>query len=369
MDIKKKAQSAIVQLEQELDAGREQVKESLHLLRPIMILPFYGYGSDTYVYLKGRVIEKDKKQNDAEEEEGLGQSLSMLRRFALSAIPTIRLSVAFAGQQQEVETDKEGYFEVAFKTDTPINYKETGYTVQLKLLERKTDEDAMEAEGRIFVPQADARFGVISDMDDTVLVANATSTLGQLKRTLLQDAQERTPFPGIAALLQVLKGRNNPLVYVSSGQWNLFSFLVNFLEANHIPKGPILLRDHGNDNEENGKQQHKLEQIRAILRTYPTLSFMLIGDSGKDDPEIYRQVSQEFTDQIACIYIRDVTEDGRAEEVQEICRQVAQLDVEMLLVKDSVAAAEHAFKHGYISLEQLHQVQEAQREEQQAEEE
>ncbi|SFU63363.1 Phosphatidate phosphatase APP1 [Pontibacter akesuensis] len=360
---------ALVQLGQELDAGREQLKENLHLLRPIMILPFYGYGSDTYVYLKGRVIEKDKKQNDGQEEHALEQSLSMLRRFALSAIPNIRLSVAFAGQQQEVETDKEGYFEVEFNTETPINYKETGYTVQLKLLERKTDEDAMEAEGRIFVPQDDARFGVVSDIDDTVLVANATSTLGQLKRTLLQDAQERSPFPGIASLLQVLKGRNNPLVYVSSGQWNLYSFLVSFMEAHHIPKGPILLRDHGSENEEDDKRQHKLEQIRAVLRTYPRLSFILIGDSGKDDPEIYRQVSQEFPDQVKCIYIRDVTEDGRAKEVQEICRQVEQQDVQMLLVKDSVAAAEHAFKHGYISLEQLHQVQEAQRQEQRSKEE
>ncbi|WP_460925873.1 phosphatase domain-containing protein [Pontibacter brevis] len=292
---------AIIQLEQELDAGSEKVKENLHLLRSIMILPYYGYGSDTFVRLKGRVMEKDKKQNDKEESHSGEQTLSMIRRLALSAIPNIRLSATFAGMHQEVETNDKGYFEVVFKTDTPIDYKEAGYGVKLRLLERKTDEDEMETEGRIFVPEPDARFSVISDIDDTVLVANATSFLGQLKRSLLQDAQERSPFPGIAALLQVLKGSNNPLFYVSSSQWNLFSFLVNFLEANNIPKGPLLLHDKADDHEKVDGHQQKLDQICAILRTYPHLSFILIGDSGKDDPEIYRQVVKDFPDQVLCI--------------------------------------------------------------------
>lgn len=369
MDIKKKLHEALVQLEQELDVAREQTKEKLHLLRPIMVLPFYGFGTDTSVYLKGRVLEKDKKQNDEQEQNAGEQSLSMLRRFALSAIPRIRLTASFAGVQQEVETDDLGYFEVKFKPGAQINYQEAGYRVKLKLLERKTDEDAMEAEGRVFVPAADARFGVISDIDDTVLVADATSTLGQLKRTLLRDAQERNPFPGISALLRVLKGRNNPLFYVSSSQWNLYSFLVNFLELNDIPQGPLLLHDHRSQNNESSKREHKRSQICSVLRSYPDLNFILIGDSGKVDPEIYWQVVQDMPGRILCIYIRDVTEDGRAQEVQEICQQVEAQQVQMLLVKDSATAAAHAFKHGYISLEQLHRVQEEQRQEQREEEE
>lgn len=367
MDIKQKLHAAIIQLEQELDAGREQIKESLHLLRPIMILPFYGYGSDTFVYLKGRVMEKDKKQDDKEEEHAAEQSLSMLRRFALSAIPHIRLTASFAGMHQEVETNDEGYFEITFKPDTPINYKEAGDCVKLKLLERKTDEDETEAEGRLFIPEKDARFGVISDIDDTVLVANATSVLGQIKRSLLQDAVERSPFPGIASLLQVLKGSNNPLLYVSSSQWNLYNFLVNFLEAHHIPKGPLFLRDKGNEHESNKKGQHKHDQITRIFRTYPHLSFILIGDSGKDDPEIYREVVRNYPDQVLCVYIQDVTDNGRADEVREICEQVKAQGAAMSLVDDSAQAAAHAFRHGWVSLPQLHQVQQSQQ--QQKEEE
>ncbi|WP_347157443.1 hypothetical protein [Pontibacter chitinilyticus] len=182
LNIKKKLYEAVIQLEQELDAGREQLKENLHLLRPVMILPFYGYNSDTYVYLKGRVIEKDKKQDDADEENSGEQSLRMLRRFALSAIPHARLTASFAGMHLEVETNKEGYFEAEFTSDTPINYQENGFSVKLRLLERRTEEDEIETEGRLFVPEKDACFGIISDMNDTVLVADAANFLSQLKR-------------------------------------------------------------------------------------------------------------------------------------------------------------------------------------------
>ncbi|MFD2999919.1 App1 family protein [Pontibacter toksunensis] len=364
MDLKQKLNKATEQLQQELNAGREKVKEDLHLLRPIMILPFYGYGSDSYAFLKGRVMEKDKKQDDKEEENSGEQSLSMLRRFALSAIPHIKLSASFAGMHQEVETNQEGYFEIEFKTDSPIDYQKAGHCVKLELLECKTGEDEMETEGHLFVPEKDARFCVISDIDDTVLVSNATSFLGQLKQNLLQDAQERSPFPGIAALLQALKGSNNPLFYVSSSQWNLYSFLVSFLEAHDVPKGPLLLHDKADNHEKINERQHKLNQISNILRTYPHMSFILIGDSGKDDPEIYRQLAQDFPNQVLCIYIRDVTDDGRADEVHKICLQVKKRGVEMLLVEDSAMAAQHAFRHGWISLPQLHQVQQNNQEQQ-----
>ncbi|MBC5993865.1 App1 family protein [Pontibacter cellulosilyticus] len=348
---------AFVRLEQEVDAGREKIKEDLHLLRPIQILPFYGYGSEIYVYLKGRVIEKDKKQDDKQEANSGEQLLSMVRRFGLSAIPHVKVRASFAGMQQEVETNKEGYFEIEFTPDKPIDYQEAGYCMKLELLERKTGKDELEAEGRLFVPEQDARFGIISDVDDTVMISGMASITGQLKHSLFEDAQERSPFPGIASLLQVLKGSNNPLYYVSSSQWSMYSFLVSFMEAQDIPKGPLFLRDFGDNLEQNHKHRIKYNQICGILRTYSNLKFILIGDSGKNDPEVYQQVVQDYPEQVLCVYIRDVTDDGRAREVEEICNKVEAMGVDMLLVQNSAKAAEHAFRHGWITLPQLQQVQ------------
>ena len=96
---------------------------------------------------------------------------------------------------------------------------------------------------------------------------------------------------------------------MSSSPWNLYDLLVDFLDLNGIPAGPLMLRDFGLRYEPtagSGHLGHKLKEMRQILQAYPQLQFILIGDSGQEDPEIYREVVKEFPGRILAIYIRDV---------------------------------------------------------------
>jgi phosphatidate phosphatase APP1 len=365
--IKEKLLQAAAYLEHGLIKAKHAVKERLHLLDPIMIMPYYGYGNDTCVYLKGRVLEKEKIKEKKEGESTLRHLKNTYRRFESDEIPGIRLTASYGGKELEVQTDEEGFFNVEFRFDEPIDYEKAGDKVHLRLLETKTDGDLLVSEGTIFVPHKEAEFGIISDIDDTVLVSNMTHLLGRLKLMLLKDASERSPFPGIAAFLRSLcagcdERVSNPLFYVSGSEWNLFDLLVHFFRYHDVPEGPLFLRDKGIRFDKGevlpSSQQFKLDQIRRILDTFPHLRFIFIGDSGQHDPEIYQQVVEDYPGRILGIYIRDVSAESRDTEVRSICEQVRKRGTEMLLSEETASAARHACQMKWISEEQLNKVEE-----------
>jgi phosphatidate phosphatase APP1 len=93
---------------------------------------------------------------------------------------------------------------------------------------------------------------------------------------------------------------------------------------------------------------HKLGIIRTLLKTYPGLPFVLIGDSGEEDPEIYHQAAIEHPGRVRAIYIRDVTSPERDREVHAIAEKLRRHGVEMVLTGDTGRAAEHAAGIGLI---------------------
>ena len=138
----------------------------------------------------------------------------------------------------------------------------------------------------------------------------------------------------------------------------MICWLISF-EVQGIPKGPILLRDFSLNTKlfaKEGHHTHKLAMIRKVLDVNPHLSFVLIGDSGQQDPEIYAQVVRENPSRVRAVYIRDVSEDRRDESVRELIRTTEAFSVPMLLVADTVAAAEHAASLGLIDPDTLPEI-------------
>lgn len=366
-DLKQRLLQAAAQLEHSYRKAKVAVKEKLHRLDPLNIMPYYGFGNETCVYLKGRVLEKEKVRERKEGESTLRHLKNTYRRYESDEIPGMRLRAEYGGKVLEVRTDDEGFFDLAFCFDTAIDYQKWGKTVKLRLLETKTEHDEVDAEGILFVPHKDAEFGIISDIDDTVMVSDINNFLGRLRQVLLKDASERSPFPGIAAFLRALcTGYDNrvpnPLFYVSGSEWNLFDLLVHFFQYHDIPEGPLFLRDKGTNFDKGdvapSERAYKHAQICRILDTYPHLKFILIGDSGQHDPEIYHQVVFEYPGRILGIYIRDVSGDERDKEVLRLGEEVKQKGVELLLTPETLTAARHAVRMNWINQHELAGVEE-----------
>lgn len=366
-DLKEQLLQAASYIEHGFINAKATVKDALNMRDPIMIQPYYGYGNETCVFLKGRVLEKERIKEKKEGASTWRHMKNTYRRYESDEIPGVRLRASFGGWEIETKTDDEGFFELEFRFDTPINYEWTGNKVKLQLLETKTDEDEMETEGLIFVPHKDSEFGIISDIDDTVLVSNITHFLAKLRLMLLKDSTERSPFPGIAAFLRALCNGyddrfSNPLFYVSGSEWNLFDLLVHFFRYHNIPEGPLFLRDKGTRFDKPDaaptEKEYKHDQICRILDTYPRLQFICIGDSGQHDPEIYAQVVREYPGRILGVYIRDVSDKERDEEVHRIAEEVRKNGTEMLLLQETLSAARHALQMKWINKSQMSDVEE-----------
>jgi phosphatidate phosphatase APP1 len=152
--------------------------------------------------------------------------------------------------------------------------------------------------------------------------------------------------------------------------WNLYDLFVDFFEVRGIPLGALFLIDAGlNEEYLNGLRSgsHKLKWIQTVMDTYRDLPFILIGDSGEKDPEIYLQVVQQSPGRVLAVYIRNVygkerDREKRERQVRDIIEAVNRAGADMLLVPDTYAAALHAAERGYISAESLTAIRAAQTE-------
>ena len=328
---------------------------------PVMAVVFRGFGTAHRIHVKGRVLEDEGFAPVSEATTRWQNLLAALKRFESDEVPGARVRLSYAGRTTEVETDEEGYFD-AWLTPAAVLAEAPRW--------RRVTAELVEPAGRAgtgyaIVPPESAGFGVISDLDDTVIRTDATSIIRMARSTLFGNARTRLPFPGVAAFYAALQqGPNgvagNPIFYVSSSPWNLHDFLVEFLEVQRIPLGPLLLRDWGSSRTSLlplGHHEHKRAAIARVLETYPALPFILIGDSGQQDPEIYRDVLRDFPGRILAAYIRNVTPDPeRSAALRALVAEVVAGGGSLVIADDTLAAARHAAGQGWIGADTLERV-------------
>ena len=328
----------------------------------IVAFPYLSYGTRERFYIKGRVLEA-RRIPPAREDASFWENLrNAYKRFETDEIPRARVKVRFQENVLDLESDEEGYFEgwleLARRLPPDARYFQEIEVELLAPLRKRQQETRFI--GSVIVPQQKASFGIISDMDDTVLQTGASSIISMAKKVLFGNARTRVPFEGVSAFYRSLHKGINPIFYVSSSPWNLYDLLVEFLDLNDIPVGPLMLRDWGISATEllpTGHGPYKRETIERILATYPALDFILIGDSGQEDPEIYRDIVSLYPGRILAIYIRDVTDAVRKESIKKLATEVATDTCQLILVSDTVSAARHAAERGWLDTDAIEQVQ------------
>jgi phosphatidate phosphatase APP1 len=347
-------------LEKRFDEFRFRLKQRFGLLDPFEIMPYRGHGTPHELFLKGRVLEERGITSSGQYDTVWANLRNMARRFASDEVPGARVRASFGGHTVEAVADEEGFFDVGFDLSEPLTGSGGWYPVELELLHPSSPGGGpVLSTGKVLVP-GEARFGIISDIDDTVVRSSATNVMKMTRIVLLNNAYTRLPFEGVGAFYGALQrgpdGREeNPIFYVSSSPWNIYDVLEDFLDVHGVPEGPLFLKDWSPSVL--GKHRgHKLGIIRTLLGTYPDLPFVLIGDSGEEDPEIYSQVVREHPDRVRAVYIRDVTSAERDAEVKTIAKEVRGFGVEMVPVPDSASAAEHAASAGLISPEAVPEI-------------
>jgi len=320
----------------------------------VVVQTYRGYGSEQHIFLMGRVFREPSKVRPRG--QGLRHQLRMIWRLMRAwGIENVELSARFGKAEKTIRTDRDGYFRLDLALPEPPPSDRSWHQVTLRL----EDPIAIEVEGEVFIPRSNCRFVVISDIDDTVMHTGVANKLMMMRRLFAEGADSRTAFPGMASFLRALhQGRQlddaNPMLYVSRAPWAIYGVLDRFFNHHDIPVGPILfLRDWGltlqHPLPRRGKG-HKISLIRQMIDHYDGLPFILIGDSGQRDPEIYVEIVRCFPNRINTVYIRDVSDDPqRHQAIKRMAADLAENGSSLLLASDSLAMARHAADQGFIA--------------------
>jgi len=350
-------------LEDKFDDLMSALKRRLSLNDPVQIIPYRTYGTTNRLFIKGRVLQDKLLKVSSSKDSILTNLANMYRRFESDEIPNAVLKIKHLSKEHYVTTDDEGYFEINIAPDELINLNTIWQSAELSIEKLPFDSNvSTHAVSEILIPPFDAEYGIISDIDDTIVQSSATNFLKMAGTVFLTNAHTRLPFAGVSTFYRSLQlgrngKRNNPFFYVSSSPWNLYDLLRDFMDINEIPAGPLLLRDFGFDGLKfsgaGNHLEHKLKEIENILITYPLLKFILIGDSGQEDPSIYKEVAKRFPGRILAIYIRSVHIESKEKIAREIAEELKASGVEMLVIDDASEAAKHAADKGFIYHEEL----------------
>lgn len=309
----------------------------------LILQPYVGWGSPEQTELSGRVLLPRTIHPARKGDRRLRNAQNVLRRMFSREVGGVQVRGTLAGVTASAVSDTDGYFTLVFAPPTPL--AGGWHQAQLRIEGR---EGVTLARVQIV---AQARYGIISDLDDTVIKSDVTSAARMLQTVLTGNARTRLPFPGVGALYRALTREGearNPIFYVSSSPWNFFDLLWQFLEYRRIPLGPMFLRKWGFDLL-SGHGGYKHAVIERLFQKYPQLSFVLVGDSGEKDPEIYAEVVRRHPQRVLAVYIRDVTEASRDEGVLKLREEVRKAGVDLVLAADSLNAASHALAMGLIT--------------------
>lgn len=169
---------------------------------------------------------------------------------------------------------------------------------------------------RLLVHDPKNRFGIISDIDDTILISHVPDKLTLLKNSLTRPPETRRAVPGMAALYARLAMQNTnptatPIFYLSASPRQLTDSLRRFLAAGNFPPGVLMLKEIGRKSADplTDQQAYKRERIEIILRAFPEVRFALFGDDGERDPETYADIHHRHPERIIGIWIRRVHPD------------------------------------------------------------
>jgi hypothetical protein len=182
--------------------------------------------------------------------------------------------------------------------------------------------------GEIHVLPAEG-VSVISDIDDTLKVTNVHHRRAMLESTFLRQFE---PVAGMHELFRDWMMRGAAFHYVSSSPWQLFAPLAEHFAEAELPPGTMhlrafRLRDHMLRRLFFGRRPAKFTVIRNLVQRFPQRKFVLVGDSGEHDPEIYGAIARRFPSQIGSILIRRVP--GQNQIAQRWQRAFRQLPTTM----------------------------------------
>ncbi|MFL5809310.1 MAG: App1 family protein [Flavisolibacter sp.] len=325
----------------------------LGLTNEVTIKLYHGYGHAEQLTIHGHVFKLSPLPRKKYRKSFIRNTWALLRLFMVKPFPDLDIELEWDGQLLTSKTDKDGFFKFDWKDEPPLPQGWQEVTARAKI----NNEVIATSTGHVYIPY-DTQYGFISDIDDTFLISHSANLRKRLFVLFTQNARSRKPFEGVVQHYQLLAGSNtspeapNPFFFVSSSEWNLYDYILEFTIVNEIPKGVFLLNQLKRFSQllKTGQNNHqtKFTRIARILETYPKQRFILLGDSSQHDPYIYEAIVSHFPKQIHAVYIRDVFAANR-DKAADVLHKIESKGVPCCFFQHSSDAILHSKKIGLIA--------------------
>jgi phosphatidate phosphatase APP1 len=267
------------------------------------VICYTSYGSSSSIRVLGRVILVPKRAQTS-----LGKATEELirrrgfRNFFSTACVRASFTIKVGEREVTGTTDRGGYIDQRIRDhQLPAGWQQ----IQV----RSTSSEPAFAE--VQVVGEGVRFGVISDIDDTIITTFLPRPMIAAWNSFIRDEAARQAIPGMAKMYTSLLARHPdaPIVYISTGAWNTHGFLSRFLKRHGYPVGPMLLTDWGPTNTGwfRSGWAHKAEALLQLTRDFPAISWLMVGDDGQHDPTIYADFARIAPDRVRAIAIRQLS--------------------------------------------------------------
>lgn len=270
------------------------------------IIGLTGYGSTQSLHVLGRVVMNDTTSSSAPEAPG-PVSFAVLaqrgwRAYFTAQVPNLPVRVRAGTSEVRTATDRGGYIDVLIR-DHGLSPGWHEVTIEAKA--------AQPVRAKVLVVGPDVRTGIVSDIDDTIMVTMLPRAFLAFWNTFVRHSMARKPVPGMAALYRRILADHpeTPVFYLSTGAWNAVPTLRAFMRRYGYPEGPMLMTDWGPTATSLFRSgiEHKRTRLRDLIITFPQIRWLLVGDDGQHDPMVYDDLAREHPMHVAGVAIRQLS--------------------------------------------------------------
>jgi phosphatidate phosphatase APP1 len=271
----------------------------------------YGcYGNSRHIIINGRLFDSKEKQIHSLEDGFFTNLKNKLAQIFNDEKENEPITITIGRYRYQIESDDEGYYN--FEATTELDYFQQNQKIDISINKDKTVTSC-----NAFIPTKTSQIGVISDFDDTLIISEVTDKINLIKNLLFKNYKQRVLTKEVKEKIQEIITDDKKALFILTGSpKQLQKSIHNFLDHHDFPKRTVITKQLNGDNSDPILDQieYKYAKIQKLILLYPQIKWVLIGDSGEKDKEVYSKIRKAYPHQIEAIYIRNV-ENGKIRKI------------------------------------------------------
>ena len=270
------------------------------------VVVYHTYGNEHQVIVQGRMERKQAFKVVSKEDGWVRNLWRRVKQVKADDIESADINLSINHESFKTKGDDEGYFAFNVKTKQRLNMGYRKIILQLKGNQNRHETNATIIDTTPLV-------GILSDFDDTLIVSEVTDKINMGINTLFKNYKQRVIVPTMLKRFNQILSQNpkdvpNTLFILSGSPQQLFTPIEQFLDYHHFPKHTLILKKAYGENLDPLTDQfaYKTQKIERLIQLYPNMKWVMFGDSGEKDAEVYKALQEKYPHKMMKYYIRDV---------------------------------------------------------------